>query len=56
LVNLYFDGELVAQGAEDGWDWTSEAALSVRGEACTSLRSGAVREVQIVYGCRTVVR
>jgi hypothetical protein len=56
LVNLSFDGEVVALDAENGWDWTAEAALSIRGAACDLLRSGAVREVQVVYGCRTIVR
>jgi hypothetical protein len=56
LVNLSFDGKVVLLDPENGWDWSSEAALSVRGESCTLLRSGAVREVQVVYGCRTVVR
>lgn len=56
LVNLYFDGKLLELDPENGWDWTAEAALSVRGDACAALRSGAVREVQIVYGCQTVVR
>lgn len=56
LVNLYFDKALVAQDPENGWDWTSETAVSVRGDACETLRSGAIREVDIVYGCETVVR
>jgi hypothetical protein len=56
LVNLSFDGKAVPLDPENGWDWTSEAALSVRGDACALLRSGGVREVQVVYGCRTVVR
>jgi hypothetical protein len=56
LVNLYFDGKVLELDPENGWDWTAESALSVRGEACAALRSGAVREVQIVYGCQTVVR
>jgi hypothetical protein len=56
LVNLYFDGKLLELDPENGWDWTAEAALSARGEACAALRSGDIREVQIVYGCRTVVR
>lgn len=56
LVNLYFDGEVVALDPENGWDFGSPSALSVRGEACEMLRSGSIREVQIVYGCRTVVR
>jgi hypothetical protein len=56
LVNLYFDDELVGFDPENGWDFSSASALSVRGNACETLRSGSVREVQIAYGCRTVVR
>jgi hypothetical protein len=56
LVNLYFDGELIPRDAADGWDYSSESALSLAGTACSTVRSGAVREVEIVYGCQTIVR
>ena len=56
LVNVYFDGELLAYGEDEGWAWTGEQSLEIRGEACTRLRSGSVFEVQILAGCETVVR
>jgi hypothetical protein len=56
LVNVYFDGQLVAYGQDDGWAWTGDQALEIRGEACTRLRSGTVYEVQILSGCQTVIK
>src|SRR5690606_18913798 len=55
LVNVFFDGQLVPQNADNGWDWDAEATLSLRGEACTRLRSGSVLIVDVTYGCTTVV-
>jgi len=56
LVNVYFDGELVPRDAEHGWDYRAQAGLSLLGDACRTLQSGGVREVQITYGCQTIVR
>jgi hypothetical protein len=56
LVNLYFDSTLVPQDPADGWDWSDEAAVILRGRACDTLKSGDVSDVQLVYGCQTVVR
>jgi hypothetical protein len=56
LVNLYFDSALVPQDPADGWDWSAEARVILRGRACDTLKSGDVSDVQLVYGCRTVVR
>jgi hypothetical protein len=56
LVNLYFDGTVVPFSPEGGWQWTGEASLALVGEACATLRSGEIRDVEVVYGCQTVVR
>jgi hypothetical protein len=53
-VNLYFDERLVP--AEDGWSWVGPQTLQLRGAACDELKSGEVLELQIVYGCATVLR
>lgn len=55
LVNVFFDGEPVPQNPDNGWDWDSETTLSLRGEACTHLRSGNVLTVDVTYGCLTIV-
>ena len=55
-VNVYFDDELLESNEENGWVYTSESTIQLRGEACDALMSGAIRKVQIVAGCPTVVR
>ncbi len=52
LVNVYFDLQLVPG---DGWRWTATNALEIQGSACAQLKSGAVRQIQVVAGCPTVV-
>lgn len=55
LVNLYFDDRLVLADPEDGWAWTGERTLEVNGAACDELKSGAVYEAEVVFGCPTEV-
>ena len=56
LVNVYFDGQLVPRDVENGWDYGGDTALTLAGDACARLQAGAVHEVQIAYGCETIVR
>jgi hypothetical protein len=55
-VNVYFDDALVAYDADEGWQWTADGHVALRGEACEELMSGAVLEVQIYAGCKTIVK
>ncbi len=55
LVNLYFDGRVVLSDREEGWTWTGERSLEVRGAPCDELKSGAVYEAEVVFGCETEV-
>jgi hypothetical protein len=55
LVNVYYDGEVVPYGEQDGWVWDGDAALVFRGGACDELRSGSVLRVSISYGCTTII-
>lgn len=56
FVNVYFDGQLVRYDPEDGWEWTADGHVSVRGAACEQLARGDVLEVEIFAGCRTEVK
>lgn len=56
LVNVYFDGEVVASDPDEGWSWDGEATIRVNGEACDRLESGSVLDARAVFGCDTVVR
>lgn len=56
LVNVYFDANVVPRDPDNGWDYSGAAALVLSGDACRTLQSGGVREVQIAYGCQTIVR
>ncbi len=56
FVNVYFDGLLVEYDPEAGWEWTSDGHVAIRGTACDQLSKGDVLEVQILAGCKTVVK
>lgn len=56
LVNVYFDGEVVASDPENGWTWDGDATIVVTGDACERLESGSVLDARAVFGCDTVVR
>jgi hypothetical protein len=55
-VNVYFDGRVVAYDPEAGWQWTPDGHVVIRGAACEELTAGDVLEVQILAGCKTVVK
>ncbi len=55
-VNVYFDGAVVAYDPLDGWEWTDDGRVAIRGRACEELSAGAVLEVQILAGCKTLVK
>jgi hypothetical protein len=55
LVNLYFDGRVVLADPEEGWAWTGERSLEVRGTPCDELKSGSVYQAEVVFGCETEV-
>jgi hypothetical protein len=56
FVNVYFDGVLVEYDPEAGWEWTRDGHVAIRGTACDQLSAGDVLEVQILAGCKTVVK
>jgi hypothetical protein len=56
FVNVYFDGKLLPYDAEAGWEWTDDGGVAIRGTACEQLSAGDVLEVQILAGCKTVVK
>ena len=55
-VNVYFDGQLVEYDPSDGWEWTDDGHVAIRGAACDQLAAGDVLEVQILAGCKTEVK
>jgi hypothetical protein len=55
-VNVYFDGQVVAYDPQAGWEWTPDGHVVIRGTACEQLTAGDVLEVQILAGCKTVVK
>ncbi|HEY5375445.1 MAG TPA: vWA domain-containing protein [Polyangiaceae bacterium] len=56
LVNVYFDDQLVPSSDTDGWRYTGEKSIQFTGDACATLSSGNVLNVQVLEGCPTVVR
>lgn len=55
LVNVYLDGEVLPFEPDDGWEWTAADTISLRGDACARLTNLKVLEVEVIYGCETVV-
>ena len=56
LVNVYFDSQVVPKDADNGWTFSGDSSIRFEGDACTSLTSGDVLNVQVLSGCPTVVR
>jgi hypothetical protein len=52
-VNVYFDTRLVPADPDNGWAWTGDNSLELRGSACDDLKSGNIQRVQVVSGCPT---
>jgi hypothetical protein len=55
-VNVYLDKRAVALDAEDGFAWTGEKSIELRGETCDRLLLGDVLEVEVTFGCPTIVK
>ncbi len=54
-LNVYFDGEVVPKNEDDGWTLSGNT-VTLNGEACQTLKSGTISEIQLISGCRTVIR
>lgn len=53
--NVYFDAELVPSDPENGWSLT-DGVVTLHGDACDTVESGGVDQIQLLSGCFTVVR
>ncbi|HVY48422.1 MAG TPA: vWA domain-containing protein [Minicystis sp.] len=56
MTNVYLDQTILPYGAKNGWTWKSDTVVELHGSACTELKNGKVKQVQIVSGCPTVVK
>lgn len=56
LVNLFFDGELIAADPVDGWTFTDERTVRVLGTACELMQAGQVLQADIIAGCPIVIQ
>jgi hypothetical protein len=54
-LNVYLDGELVPWGQDDGWT-IEDQTVTLHGPPCDEVKSGDITEIQLVSGCRTVIR
>jgi hypothetical protein len=52
-VNVFFDQTLLPYDPENGWEWTGPTTITLRGQACDDLTSGAAGIVRVVEGCPT---
>lgn len=55
LLNVYLDADLLAADPGDGWVLEQDRVVLL-GEACQRVKSGDVRQIQIVEGCRTIIK
>jgi hypothetical protein len=55
-VNVYFDEVQVPHDPANGWSFGEAGQVWLHGAACDRLSSGEVLEVQILAGCKTVVK
>lgn len=54
-TNVYLDKELIPYSESSGWRWKTDTVVELTGDACQRVKSGKVRQVQIVSGCPTEV-
>lgn len=55
LVNLFFDGELIAADPIDGWAFADERTVQVLGAACELMQTGQVLQADLIAGCPIVI-
>lgn len=53
LVNVSFDERPVPRDEAQGWAWTSDTTLELRGAACAELAAGDVQVLRVLEGCPT---
>ncbi len=56
ITNVLVDGVLIPQDPVDGWAWTAEGKVELRGATCAKVRAGDVVRVQVAVGCKTVTK
>ena len=54
MLNVYFDAELIASDAHEGWQVQGDE-VNFFGASCSRLRGGEVLQVQLVSGCETIL-
>jgi hypothetical protein len=55
MTNVYLDQEVLPYLDPNGWRWKPTNIVELLGTACERLKSGLVKQVQIVSGCPTEV-
>jgi hypothetical protein len=55
-TNVYLNQMLLPSDPANGWTWSAPNVITLEGQACDELRSGAVQDVQIVSGCPTTTK
>lgn len=56
VTNVLIDGALVPQDPVDGWTWTADGKVELRGATCARVKAGDVVRVQVAVGCKTVTK
>jgi hypothetical protein len=56
ITNVLVDGALIPQDPIDGWAWTADGKVELRGATCAKVKAGDVVRVQVAVGCKTVTK
>lgn len=56
VTNVLLDGALVARDPVNGWTWTEDGKVELRGATCARVTSGAVSRVAVAVGCKTITK
>lgn len=56
ITNVLLDGTLIPQDPVDGWTWTSDGKVELKGASCARVTAGEVSRVAVAVGCKTVTR
>lgn len=53
FTNVYFGCVSIPLDPKNGWGWSSDATITLHGNACEQLKNGSVQSLKIVTGCPT---
>lgn len=56
LLRVLLDGDETFQDEPDGWEWTGDQSIALKGTACDAWRASEILRVRVVESCKVEVR